>query len=202
MEQRKWSKGMVAYHWLAAIAVIGLLITGISHMTWLDPHTVMDNVNAALSKNGEKVSRDVMFAFFRATSGSMMQIHFYLGFTLAVLILARIALYLRGERRVTKLFRALFVPDTSKKKPLRNLTYVIAYLGIIIMVTTGLLMYFDRSLGISRGLHEVLMTTHQATMFVLLTYVIIHVIGVFWAENSDEPGITSSMMNGKPEVEQ
>lgn len=172
-------------------------------MTWLDPHSVMDSVNASLAKSGQKVSREVMFAFFRATSGSMMQIHFYLGFTLAVLILTRIALYFKGERRVTKLFRELFVPDKSKMKPLRNLTYVVAYLGIIIMVTTGLLMYFDRDLGIGRDLHHILMETHQATMFVLLTYVIIHIIGVFWAENSDEPGITSSMMNGKPEkVEQ
>ncbi|HKI45757.1 MAG TPA: cytochrome b/b6 domain-containing protein [Balneolales bacterium] len=199
MEQQKWSKGMVAYHWLAAIAIFGLLITGISHMTWLDPHTVMDHVNAMLANSGEKVSRKVMFAFFNATSGSMMQIHFYLGFALAVLILVRIGLYAKGERRVTKLFRALFVPDTSKKKPLRNVTYAIAYLGILTMVITGLLMYFDRDLGIGRGTHEVLMDIHQTTMFILLTYVIIHIIGVFWAENTDEPGIVSTMINGKAE---
>lgn len=199
MEQKKWSKGMVAYHWLAAIAILGLLITGISHMTWLDPRTVMDHVNTMLAQSGEKVSRKVMFAFFSATSGSMMQIHFYLGFTLAVLILARLILYVRGERRVTKLVRNLFIPDTSKKKPLRNLTYVVAYLGILTMVATGLLMYFDRDLGIGRRAHHILLDTHQATMFVLLTYVIIHIIGVFWAENTDEPGIVSSMINGKTE---
>lgn len=193
---------MVAYHWLTALVVVGLLATGISHLTWLNPRHVMEHVNQLLSGSSATVSRDVMFAFSRATNGAMMQVHFYLGFTLTALILIRIILYIRGERRVTRLLRDLFIPNLSRRKPLINIMYVIAYLALLTMITTGLLMYFGRDLGISRHGHHVIEGIHKTTMFVILTYVIVHIGGIFWAENTKEPGITSSMMNGKTKKEE
>ena len=57
-------------------------------------------------------------------------------------------------------------------------------------------MKFGGTLGISRGTHEVLLTIHQGVMFCLLAFVIVHLTGVFLAENTDQPGVTSSMMSG------
>lgn len=194
--RKKWSKAMVIYHWLAAIDILGLLITGIAHMSVLDPHEIARNVAAMASHQGITVSNHVERLIGFAINGALMNIHFILGYGLGILIIFRIILFFTGDHRVLRMAKKTFQPGVPKHKPLVNLLYVAVYIGIITMAITGLSMRFGYQLGVSHGLHEVLLTIHQGVMFCLLAFVFVHLTGIFLAENTDEPGVVSSMMSG------
>jgi len=187
---------MVAYHWLAAIAITGLLLTGISHMTVLDPHDVVANAMHMASQHGLTIPKQVARVFGFAVNGAVMNIHFILGYSLAILIIFRIILFFAGDNRVFKMAKKSFQPGVNKHKPLVNILYLTLYAGILVMALTGLSMKFGGDLGISHSFHEVLLTIHQGVMFCILAFVFVHIIGIFRAENTDQPGVASSMMSG------
>lgn len=195
-KQRKWSKAMVAYHWLAAVAILGLLLTGLSHMTILDPHDVAESAIHFASQHGISISHKASFAIGAAVDNAVMGVHFILGYSLAILIIFRIILFFTGDTRVFKMAKKSFVPGVKKHKPLVNLLYLALYTGIIVMAITGLSMRFGGTLGISRGVHGILLDIHDVVMFCILGFVFVHLTGVFLAENTDEPGVVSSMMSG------
>ena len=58
-KQKKWSKAMVIYHWLAAIVVLGLLLTGIAHMTVLDPHDIVQSISKVASAHGIPINQQL-----------------------------------------------------------------------------------------------------------------------------------------------
>lgn len=187
---------MVIYHWLAAIAILGLLLTGIAHMTVLDPHDIVRTASKMASAHGITINRQAERVLGFAFNSALMNIHFILGYSLGILIIFRIILFFTGDTRVLKMAKKAFVPGIPKHKPLVNWLYIAAYLGILTMAITGLSMRFGSQLGISRSVHEVLLTIHQGVMFCLLAFVIVHLTGVFLAENTNQPGVASSMMSG------
>jgi len=194
--QKKWSKAMVVYHWLAAIAVVGLLLTGLSRMTILDPHDIAQNAVHFASQHGINISHKASFAIAGAVNGAIMNVHFILGYSLAILIVFRIILFFTGDRRVFKMAKKAFQSGVKKRKPLANVLYLALYAGILTMAITGLSMRFGRQLGLSRGLHGIFLDIHQTIMFCILGFVFVHLIGIFTAENTDQPGVASSMMSG------
>jgi len=202
IKQKKWSRAMVVYHWLAAIVILGLLLTGISHMSVLNPRTIAENAAAMASQHGITLSRNALRAVGGAVNGAVMNIHFILGYSLATLIIFRIILFFTGDQRVFKMAKKSFTPGMKKHKPLVNILYLALYAGILTMAITGLSMKFGGSLGISHETHEVLQDIHVSVMYCILTFVFVHLIGIFRAENTDQPGVTSSMMSGVGEEDE
>lgn len=195
-KQKKWSKAMVIYHWLAAFVILGLLLTGIAHMTVLDPHDIVNSISKVATAHGIAINQQMERVIGFTISSALMDIHFILGYTLGILIIFRIILFFTGDRRVLKMAKKAFAPGISKHKPLVNWLYIAAYLGILIMAITGLSMRFGQTIGLSRDMHHIFKTIHQGVMFALLAFVIVHLTGVFLAENTTHPGVTSSMMSG------
>jgi len=195
-KQKKWSKAMVVCHWLTAMVVAGLLMTGLSRMTILNPRTVSQSAISMASQQGHTITSEASRAIGFAVNGAIMNVHFILGYSLATLVVFRIILFFTGDRRVFKMAKKLFQPGFKKHKPFVNILYIALYAGIVTMAITGLSMRFGRSLGFSREVHEFLEETHVTVMYGILTFVVVHLVGVFWAENSDQPGVTSSMMSG------
>jgi cytochrome b561 len=200
--QKKWSKAMVVYHWLAAIVILGLLLTGISHMSVLNPRTIAENAAAMASQHGVTLSRNALRAVGGAVNGAVMNIHFILGYSLAILIIFRIILFFTGDQRVFKMAKKSFSTDVKKHKPLVNILYLALYLGILTMAITGLSMKFGGTLGISHDTHEFIQDIHVTVMYCILAFVFVHLIGIFRAENTDQPGVTSSMMSGVGEEDE
>jgi Ni/Fe-hydrogenase 1 B-type cytochrome subunit len=64
------------------------------------------------------------------------------------------------------------------------------------MVSTGLTMVFQDDLGISRNIGHNVKEVHGFTMYLILTFIAAHIVGVYLAERSDQRGITSDMING------
>jgi len=57
-------------------------------------------------------------------------------------------------------------------------------------------MYFYKDLGWTRDSKELLESIHVAVMNIIIYFIPFHIIGVVLAENEDDKGITSDMING------
>ena len=137
-----------------------------------------------------------------ALDDTQMSIHFFFGYILAFLIIFRIILFFTGDRRVLAMAKKAFDPLVPKHKPLVNWLYLTFYAGLIVMAISGLLMRFKSTFGITATMKSILLTIHVSVMCGLLTFVIVHLAGLFIAENTKQPGVVSSMMSGVGEEDE
>ena len=77
-----------------------------------------------------------------------------------------------------------------------KLVYIGIYGVLIFMSVSGLLIHFHESVGLTKdGAHNI-KEIHELAFNAILIFVPLHIIGVFIAENKDEKGIVSDMING------
>ena len=57
-------------------------------------------------------------------------------------------------------------------------------------------MFFYKDLSWTHETKKILESIHVSVMNILIYFIPIHIIGVIFAENEDEAGITSNMING------
>ena len=64
------------------------------------------------------------------------------------------------------------------------------------MVLTGLSLAFGRELGIPRNVSHSIKEVHGFCMYLVIAYIIVHIVGVILAERKRSSGIVSDMING------
>ena len=64
------------------------------------------------------------------------------------------------------------------------------------MVITGLVIAFDKELSISNSLSHQIKEIHGFIMYMIIGFIVLHVLGVFLAEQREGKGIVSDMING------
>ncbi len=65
------------------------------------------------------------------------------------------------------------------------------------MAVSGFLIYFYQGLHISKEFAHEIKEIHELTMYFIIFFIASHIAGVVTADNSEEKGIVSSMINGK-----
>ena len=77
-----------------------------------------------------------------------------------------------------------------------KLGYIGIYAILLFMAVSGLVIHFYETLGLTKdGAHNI-KEIHELVFNAILIFVPLHIIGVFVAENQDEKGILSDMVNG------
>jgi len=66
---------------------------------------------------------------------------------------------------------------------------------LVIMVLTGLCLAFEDDVPMLKSIHA-FRQIHAFTMYLILAFITVHVVGVFLAERKDSGGIVSDMING------
>jgi len=74
--------------------------------------------------------------------------------------------------------------------------YLIFYILLIITALTGLSMTFDQELGMSKVTSHSIKDFHGFCMYLILTFIVVHIVGVLLAERKESKGIVSDMING------
>jgi cytochrome b len=64
------------------------------------------------------------------------------------------------------------------------------------MTVSGLVIHFYQELGLVKDTAHDIKEIHELVYNALLIFVPLHILGVFVAENQDEKGILSAMVNG------
>ena len=138
------------------------------------------------------VTTDQAKILAKSIRAPMWEWHILLGYALAALVVWRIALFFTesGKQNYQNLKKESF------HKKMVKLGYIAIYVIIAFMTVSGLVIEFYQELGLVKDTAHDIKEIHELVYNALLIFVPLHILGVLVAENKDEKGILSNMVNG------
>ena len=189
---KKWSLNFRLWHWIHATVILGLLGTVFLRKTFLSWKTNSVILTDKLSTMDLSITADQAKVLAKSIRTPMWEWHILLGYALAALVLWRIALFFTdsGKQNYTHLRKENF------HKKLVKVGYIVIYVVLLFMTVSGLIIHFYQELGLVKDTAHDIAEIHELVFNALLIFVPLHILGVFVAENRDEKGILSDMVNG------
>jgi Ni/Fe-hydrogenase 1 B-type cytochrome subunit len=191
------------WHWANATLISLQLMTILFQKVIVKAKTAVPE----LQSSGKEVSAPQARELAHIISDRIWTWHIYFGWALVALWVFRLGLQLTGPselrfsaRLMEILRRYRLAPPAEKGKAGKILfaktTYALFYLFITIMVATGLIMIYE-DVSWLKGIRHLAEETHNVTMFLIIGFIVLHIVGVVWAENKEEHGLVSRMVGGE-----
>lgn len=187
----KYTLGFRIWHWLNAIVLLGLLATVFLRKTFLSWRTNSELLMTKLSEIGVEITAEQAKMLAKAVRAGMWEWHIIFGYALIFLILFRIYLHFADSSKKDD-----FSSLSLHKKGVKALYYLV-YATLGFMAISGGVIHFYQELGLSKDFAHDIKEIHELTFYILMVFVPMHLAGLFIAENQDEKGVVSSMINGK-----
>ena len=189
---KKWSLNFRVWHWVHATVVLGLLGTVFLRKTFLSWRDNSEILSQKLLTMDIEVSSEQAKVLAKSIRAPMWDWHIILGYGLAFLLIWRIALFFTqsGKQNYQNLKK-----ETLHKKAVK-LGYIAIYAILAFMTISGLVIHFYKELSILKDTAHNIKEVHELVYNAILIFVPMHIVGVFIAENQDEKGILSDMVNG------
>ncbi|MEO8794381.1 MAG: cytochrome b/b6 domain-containing protein [Daejeonella sp.] len=204
IEKRKFSAAIRFWHWLNALVIICSLTTVLINSTLNDRRGAVDEYK----QNSENITlTDAQIqSVIHQQEERVWEIHIYFGYALAALLVFRLGLeffqladqkFIRSIQSTYRHFKETKVKRFKSQKNFAvKLLYLVFYLLLIVMTITGLSLVFKSDLGLSRAISHDVKEVHGFSMYLILAFILAHIIGIYVAERHDQKGITSAMING------
>jgi cytochrome b561 len=188
MTNKDYSKIYRILHWAIALSMMFLLLTIFLRMTWMNKNNVSDIIQEFLKSTDQTLSEDDSISLAKQIRKPMWIWHIYIGYVLVFLFAIRFTLPFFGEMK----FQSPFNKSLDFKGKFKAWVYVIFYLGITMSLTTGLFIEFGPD-----SLYEIMEEIHVLSIYYLLTFIALHLLGVIGAELTNDKGIVSRIISGK-----
>jgi cytochrome b len=194
------------WHWLNAIVITGSLLTVLLNSTLLKTRNNAAFIKAQLSQNGANVTDTQAREAAHALSDKVWDIHTYIGYCLAALLLFRLfaEFFLHTDRKLIRTIKNAYHQYDAIKQHREAILnefwiktiYAVFYLLLSITAITGLCLAINDDFPALKKLHFI-KEIHELNMYLILAFIVIHIAGVFLAErNKNGKGIVSDMING------
>ena len=202
-----YSAAMRGWHWANAALVSGQLLTILFLKVIVNARGAVPELQAALAKSGGSLTAQQGQAVAHVISERIWTWHVWMGVTLAACWLfwtvmqaldpagRRFGARLRAAARRYKLAAPAGRADARHALGAK-LTYAAFYLFITIMVITGLSLVFADDVPLLHGIEHQVKEVHNFTMYLIISYIVLHVGGVVWAELTGDHGLVSRMVSG------
>jgi len=189
---KKWRLDFRVWHWVHATVILGLLGTVFLRKTFLSWRANSELLTQKLAEIDLSVTEAQAKMLAKAIRAPMWEWHIILGYALAALVVWRIILFFTdsGKQNYQNLSS-----ETLHKKMVK-LGYIGIYTIILFMSISGLVIHFYEALGLTKDMAHDIKEIHELVFNAILIFVPMHIVGVFIAENQDEKGILSDMVNG------
>lgn len=206
---KRYSAPLRLWHWLNAMVITLSFITVIVNSTVLSGGSGVASVQKSLSTAGVNITDNQARGVVHDLRDQIWEWHKYIGFTLAALFLFRIVLELfqvteqKLLHKIKKAYRQFFIVKQQRELAGHEFwvktIYAIFYLLLTITVITGFDLAFEDDFKFLRRFHF-LKEIHQANMYLILAFIILHIAGVYLAERHEkDKGIVSDMIGGGAE---
>lgn len=194
------------WHWLNAVTILGLLVTVLLRKTLLSWRSNSTLIQEKLNEAGMVITPELAKEVAVAIRNPLWDWHIFLGFTLGILLIGRIMISIFTDRKcidaqnIKNVIRVTSLPVSEKREAIHytfvKIGYAVFYLVTALMVVTGFMLNFKVDLNLSKDFAGVLKEIHELMMWFFVVFVGGHVIGVIIAENRNDQGLISDMING------
>lgn len=191
------------WHWLDALAISGLLATVLLRKTFLSWRTNSALIESKVAELGGSISTEGAVTIAKALRAPMWDWHYTLGFLLVGLLVARVGLALArpDHAPLRKLASALVAYRSGPARPSAHYlavkaSYVLFYVALVFMATSGLTLYYGDDMGLGKELLGSVKGSHELAMWFFAGFVGLHVVGVIVAELRGHRGLVSDMIHG------
>jgi len=170
-----------------AIAILFLLLTIFLRMGWMNKDHLGEIVTKSLKKKGVGISAADAAAIGKDLRKPMWSYHVLTGYVLIGLYLIRMAItWYQGIS-----FANPFSKLASAKDKFKSWAYIVFYALLLISLFTGFM--------IVNGPHNLkapMEFIHVKSLYYVVLFIIIHVVGVFLADRGTDKGIISKIISG------
>ena len=190
------------WHWLAVIFFAASVTTVILNATLFKTKKNINMVQEMVKEKGGIITPEQAKNVAHQYSDKLWNVHKYIGFGLAFLMLWRIiaeAIIAKDKRMYVRMKIANTLPDTTYDKGhymMVQYSYLTFYVLFLIMASTGLVLAFE-DVEFLKPIHKLAKDIHNLTQWGLYGFMTFHIAGVLLAELGDQNGIVSAMINGK-----
>jgi len=194
------------WHWLTFLFITSSIVTVLLVSTLFSQRDNIKLVQDQLQGQGVTVTNDQAFSVSREYEDKLWNVHKYLGFGLAFLLLARVVIEFtqpedeKMRNRLKKVNLKYKQNDQNKAEYRHYLmvkrSYFLFFILLFCMALTGLGLAFGRNLGFSREINDGIREIHEVVQYLMYAFVVIHLAGVIIAENGKIRGIVSGMIHG------
>ncbi|MGI4738224.1 MAG: cytochrome b/b6 domain-containing protein [Janthinobacterium lividum] len=202
-----YSAAMRAWHWVNAALVSGQLLTILFQKVIVNARSAVPEFQEALTQSGGSLTEQQGRAVAHVISERIWTWHVWMGVGLAAFWLfwtVMQALDPAGRRFGARLMAAarryrLAAPAEhadARHALLAKLSYAAFYLFITLIIATGLVLIFADDVPFLRSIKHLSEETHNVTMYLIIGYIVLHVVGVVWSEVTKDHGLVSRMVSG------
>ncbi len=203
----KHSRSIRFWHWSTFVITTGSLFTVLLAKTLLNTRKNIPVVQENLRASNIAITVGQAKSLAHEFNDMAWNFHTNLGYILAGLFGFRILIefFQPKEQKVIPILKntlkSLRQPGTDLKDLKYYLfvrcAYLFFYLVLAVQVCTGLFMVYSDDVEDLKKLRHSVSDIHSVGMWVLLTYIALHIIGVVYSEHSKKnSGIVSDMING------
>lgn len=194
------------WHWLTFLFIAASMVTVLVNSTLLSPRDNVKLVQEQLERKGVTVTDDQAFAVSHEYEDKMWEVHKFLGYGIAFLLLARLMIEIGQPeeeklRNRLKMAAILYKQNVGNKAEYRyylivKRTYLLFYLLLFLMALTGLGLAFGQDVEFLRQIRKPLKNIHSLIQYLMYAFVFFHLCGVILADLGKAKGIVSGMING------
>ncbi|HVA97267.1 MAG TPA: cytochrome b/b6 domain-containing protein, partial [Bacteroidia bacterium] len=195
------------WHWGTVLLISGSLITVFIAKVILNRKNSILAIQDNLQKNNIRITSDQAKSLAGEFNDMIWKWHIYIGYVLAFLVLFRIIIefiHPKNKKVIFLLknsFKYLKINPLNKAETkhyiLVRCIYILFYISITIQAITGLFMAYADGKKDLREFRHFASNIHSVFMWIIISFILIHIFGVLSAEIGKKyKGVVSDMING------
>lgn len=174
-------------HWIIAIAMAVIFITGFLRMTWMNKNQIVSIIESK-TQNIE-LTKEIKVDIAKTIRKPMWQWHEIFAYIVIITFVIRIVyMFTKGIK-----FPNPFKNNISIKEKMQGYIYIVFYVFVFISAFTGVCIKQDLFLDWRESIEMI----HKSAIIWFPIFVILHFGGLVLAEYSEKKGIVSKIISGK-----
>lgn len=182
--KKKFTRLHRLLHWIMAIAMPILFITGFLRMYWMNKHHIV----SIIERKTNLIPKETMTEIAISIREPMWEWHLIFAYVMIFAFLARIIYMLVKGIRFSNPFKS----HQPFKERLQGFTYIYFYIFVFISAITGICI----EKGFFPEWKASIETIHKWGIYWFPIFIVLHLAGIIIAELSTKKGITSKMIGG------
>lgn len=186
MKDKRFTLASRLIHWAIAFTFLYLLLTVLLRMGWMNKNNMGSIIQEGLGDEGVTIDKDIAGTIGKKVRRPMWNTHIIAGYVLTGLFIVRcIITYVQGQA-----FPSPFKAVSGYNK-FKAWVYVVFYILVAASLGTGLLIEFG-----PESIHEISEDIHKLSLYYMVTFIAVHLIGVIVADGTNDRGIISKIISG------